>query len=180
MASGARSRPFASGPSVSRAFLWGAFAAVLTALAGCRGGDPVSGPPVYSDEGMWILDTAFTLDDFNYDSAACAEVFPGGSVNVDSVPPDAAAYLRVRSTSCYHARVRVVDSDGDTVGTFETRFAIFNRTEGEKNRAMPGFLAWDGKGDGGSALPAGEYLWRMEFDFGAGRIRKFRTAFTLP
>jgi hypothetical protein len=76
--------------------------------------------------------------------------------------------------------VRVVDSDSDTVRTFETRFAIFNRTEGEKNRAMLGFLAWDGKSDEGKDLPSGEYLWRMEFNFGAGRLRKFRTAFTLP
>jgi hypothetical protein len=181
MASVARFRsPASSLHSVPRAFLGIALAAFLSALAGCAGDDSVSGPPVYRDDGMWVLDTAFTLDEFNYDSAACAEVFPGGSVNVDAVPANAAAYLRVRSTACYHARVRVINADSDTVRTFETRFAIFNRTEGEKNRAMLGFLAWDGKGDGGAALPAGEYLWRMEFDFGAARIRKFRTVFTLP
>ncbi|MDB5048751.1 MAG: hypothetical protein JWO30_1822 [Fibrobacteres bacterium] len=166
-------------PFSTRCLLPAAISAALFIAAGCRGGNPVS-DPVYADDGIWILDSAYTLDEYPFQTAACEEVFPAGSMNVDSVPPEAVAHLRIRATACYHARVRVVDSDSDTVRTFETRFGIFNRSEEEKNRGVVGFLVWDGKDDQGGTAPPGEYLWRMEFDFGSGRIRKFRTVFSVP
>ena len=99
---------------------------------------------------------------------------------MESVPPGSVAFLRLISTACYHLRVRVVGPDSDTVRTLETRFGIFNRSEAEKNRGVVGFVAWDGKDDQGEDVVPGRYLWRMEFDFGSGRIRKFRTDFILP
>jgi hypothetical protein len=147
--------------------------------AGCRGGGTAVGPAP-EEEGIWILDSAFTLDEFPFDSAACAEVYPAGSVNIESVPTGSIADLRVRATACYHAIVRVVGPDSDTVRTFDVRFGIFNRSEGQKNRGVVGFSAWDGKADGGEPAPPGDYLWRMEFDFGAGRFRWFRTMFSVP
>jgi hypothetical protein len=147
--------------------------------SGCKDG-PVPTAPVWNDDGMWIPDTAFTLDEFPFTTAACTEVYPDGSVNIDTVPSNAVAHVRIRATACYALRVRVVDSDSDTVRTFVTRFGIFNRTESEKNRGIVGFAVWDGKDDSGVTVPRGNYLWRMEFDFGAGRIRKFRASFGTP
>ncbi|MEO7426361.1 MAG: hypothetical protein ABI036_14320 [Fibrobacteria bacterium] len=155
------------------------FGATVFFASGCRDGS-VPTEPVWIDDGMWIPDTTFTLDEFPFNTAACGEVYPEGSVNVDSVPWDAVAHVRIRATACYTLRVRVVDSDSDTVRTFVTRFGIFNRTESEKNRGIVGFAAWDGRDDSGAAVPRGNYLWRMEFDFGAGRIRKFRASFDRP
>lgn len=156
-----------------------ALAICLSGLGGCReGGSPTA--PVPAEAGIWILDSAYTLDEFPYQAAACAEVFPEGSYSSESILADAAAHLRLIATACYHARVRVVNADSDTVRTLETRFGIFNRSESEKNRGVVGFLAWDGKDDQGRTAPAGEYLWRMEFDFGLGRIRRFRTVSEMP
>jgi hypothetical protein len=158
------------------AMLAGAGAAGLT---GC-GDKGYSPDPVPVDEGLFITDTNYTLDDYPFDSSDCAEVFPAGSISSDTRDPDAAASLRLISTACYHVRVRVIGAAKDTVRTFDSRFAIFNRTEAEKNRGVVGYLSWDGKDDAGEAVPAGVYLWRMEFDFGSGRIRKFRTDFLVP
>ncbi|HKP95419.1 MAG TPA: hypothetical protein VJ385_06655 [Fibrobacteria bacterium] len=149
------------------------------AITACKDGD-TGIDPVPADDGIWILDSAYTLDEFPFRTAECAEVFPEGSANLESVPPGSVADLRIISTACYRLRVRVVDSDSDTVRTLETRFGIFNRSETEKNRGVVGFVAWDGKDDQGAAVSPGRYLWRMEFDFGSGRIRKFRTDFILP
>ena len=67
------------------------------------------------------------------------------------------------------------------IGAFGINFPmITNRSEAEKNRGVVGFVAWDGKNDQGEDVAPGRYLWRMEFDFGSGRIRKFRTDFILP
>jgi hypothetical protein len=150
--------------------------AAFVGLAGC-GDNGYSPDPVPVDEGIFITDTGYTLDEFPFDSSDCAEVFPAGSISSETRDPDAAASLRLISTACYHARVRVIDAVKDTVRTFDSRFAIFNRTEDEKNRGVVGYLSWDGKDDAGQAVPEGVYLWRMEFDFGAGNIRKFRTDF---
>ena len=161
------------------------FVPALLAGAGAAGlmgcGDKAYSPePAPVEEGLFIADTNYTLDEFPFDSSDCAEVFPAGSISAETRDPDAAASLRLVSTACYHVRVRVIDADRDTVRVFDSRFAIFNRTEGEKNRGVVGHLSWDGKDDSGDAGPAGVYLWRMEFDFGSGHIRKFRTDFLIP
>ncbi len=147
--------------------------------AGCRSGG-ASTEPVYVDDGMLITDSVLTLDEFNFTTAACSKVFPGGSVNVDTVPSNAVAHIRIIATACYALRVSVVSSDSDTVRAFATRFGIFNRSDAEKNRGVVGFVAWNGEDDKGAQVPRGEYLWRMEFDFGAGRIRKLRARFEIP
>jgi hypothetical protein len=141
--------------------------------------DPVSPPPV-EDPGLWILDSAYTLDEFPYRADACAEVFPPGSASADSVPAGSAASLRLIVTSCYALTVRVIDADSDTVRSFSTRFAIFNRTEEEKNRGVTSFAAWDGRDGTGKELGPGRYLWRMEFDFGLGRLRRYRADILIP
>lgn len=148
-------------------------------LAGCDRRDPVSAPPGESP-GPWILDSAYTIDEFPYGDSACAEVFPPGSSLVDSVPPGSAAVLRIKTTACYALTVRVVNHDSDTVRTFGVRFAIFNRSEDEKNRGVTSYVAWDGKDGRGNDLGPGRYLWRMEFDFGKGRIRRFRADIQVP
>lgn len=145
-------------------------------LAGC-GDKGYSSDPAPVDEGLFITDSNYTLDEFPFDSLDCAEVFPAGSVSSETRDPDAAASLRIISTACYHVRVRVLNDAEDTVRTFDSRFAIFNRTEAEKNRGVVGYISWDGKDEAGDAVPEGVYLWRMEFDFGSGNIRNFRTDF---
>lgn len=154
-----------------------AFAA-LYALCACDQ-DPAS--PSYADSpGPWILDSVYTVDEFPYDAEACAEVFPPGSASADSLPAGSVAWIRLVTTSCYALTVRVVDSDSDTVRTFSTRFAIFNRSEGEKNRGVSSYIGWDGKDDQGEPLGAGRYLWHMDFDFGLGRWRRFRADILVP
>lgn len=153
-------------------------AACLLACA-CGGGESVSGPPAVG-EGQWILDNERTIDEFPFSEAACLETFPPGSALIDSIPPGSAAFVRIVSTACYHVTVRVENGDGDTVAAFESRFGIFNRTDEEKNRGVPGFVAWDGLDSAGVRVPDGRYLWRMEFDFGSERIRKFRADIVLP
>lgn len=152
---------------------------LLAALLGC--GDRSTSPnPRLSDEGLWIIDSGQTLAEFPYRATACAEVFPSGFANSDSLPSGTVAAVRIVSTACYHVRVFVVDSAQDTLRTFASRFGILNRTDEEKNRGVVGFVAWNGKDDQGRTVAAGRYLWRMEFDFGAGRIRKFRADIILP
>ncbi len=148
-------------------------------LCACLGDDPAS-PPKGPDPGPWILDSVYTLDEFPYRSDACAEVFPAGSSSADSAAPGSAAVLRLRTTACYALQVRVVDSDSDTVRSFSTRFALFNRSEDEKNRGVTSFAAWDGKDGEGKSLGPGRYLWRMEFDFGLGRHRRYRADIWVP
>ena len=151
----------------------------LLALAGCKdAGSPTKPDPV--EEGLFVADTSFTIDAFNFDSLACAEVFPAGSTSSEAPAGNAVAHLRVISTSCYHVHVAVIDTARDTVRTFESRFAIFNRSDSEKNRGVVGSLSWDGKDDKGAAVPKGAYRWRMEFDFGAKRALIFRTDFLVP
>jgi hypothetical protein len=157
--------------------VWAALIALIS-LCACGQDDPVS-PPV-EDPGLWILDSAYTLDEFPYRSDACAEVFPPGSASADSAPAGSAASLRLIVTSCYALTVRVVDADSDTVRSFSTRFAIFNRTEDEKNRGVASFAAWDGLDDHGVRAAPGRYLWRMEFDFGLGRVRRYRADIHVP
>lgn len=152
---------------------------ILSALCACEVDNSVVPPPT-EPAGPWILDTVYTLDEFLYRADACAEVFPPGSVSSDTAPLGSAASLRIVTTACYALTVRVVDADSDTVRTFSTRFTIFNRSEGEKNRGVSSYVAWDGRDDGGKALGPGRYLWHMDFDFGLGRLRRFRADILVP
>jgi hypothetical protein len=156
--------------NISRAAV---YAWAFLCLCACDPDNPAS-PAPGEDPGLWILDSVYTLDAFPYRADACAEVFPTGSASADSVPAGSAASLRLIVTSCYALTVRVIDSDSDTVRSFSTRFAIFNRTEEEKNRGVTSFAAWDGRDDEGNRLGPGRYLWRMDFDFGLGRMRRYR------
>lgn len=158
---------------------WTSKSAALALLSACMGEDPAS-PPEVPDPGPWILDSTYTLDEFPFRTDACAEVFPAGSASADSAPPGSAASLRLRSTACYALTVRVVDSDSDTVRTFSSRFALFNRSEDEKNRGVVSYASWDGKDGAGNPLGSGRYLWRMEFDFGLGRLRRYRADIWIP
>ena len=162
-----------------RPFHAGASALTLAVLMGGCGGEKAAGPPP-ADEGIWISDTAFALDEIPFSTSACAEVFPAGSTSVDSVPDGSVAHVRVRSRSCYAVRLKVISPDSDTVRVIDQRFGIFFRNDEDKNRAQVGFLSWDGKDDGGRPVAPGEYLWRMEFDFGEGRTGIFGAAFTVP
>jgi len=157
----------------------GFFLTVLSALCAC-GVDNSVIPSPGENAGPWILDTVATIDPFPYSAEACAEVFPSGSVSSDTLPAGSAAALRITTTACYALTVRVVDADSDTVRTFSTRFSLFNRSEGEKNRGVSSYVAWDGKDDSGSELGPGRYLWHMDFDFGLGRLRRFRADILVP
>jgi hypothetical protein len=154
-------------------------ACIALALNACLSGDAAS-PQPGEDPGLWILDSVYTLDEFPYRADACAEVFPPGSASADSVPAGSVADLRLIVTSCYALTVRVIGADSDTVRSFATRFAIFNRTEGEKNRGVTSYAAWDGMDDRGNRLGPGRYLWRMEIDFGLGRLRRYRADILIP
>ena len=160
-----------------------AFLALIIPLfaVSCNGGSPVS-PPDPGDEGAWILDFERTIDDFPFSESACREASQTGSAAnaADTVPEDAVAAVRIISTACYLARVHVENPAGDTVRFFASRFEILHRTDQEKNRGAVGFVAWDGKDDEGNKVPDGRYLWRMEFDFGSGRLRKFRADIPMP
>lgn len=151
----------------------------LTACLSACDGDPAS-PYSGDPPGPWILDTTATLDEFPFSAAACAEVFPAGSASADTMPAGSAAAIRITTTSCYSLTVRVVNADSDTVRTFSTRFSIFNRTEGEKNRGVSSYVAWDGKDDQGKLVGPGRFLWRMDFDFGLGRFRRYRGDIIVP
>lgn len=148
-------------------------------FAACEGSALVS-PPDPEGEGAWILDFERTIDDFSFSESACAGMPLRGNPAADSVPDDAAAAVRIISTACYLARVHVENPAGDTVRFFESRFEILHRTDEEKNRGAVGFIVWDGRDESGTRVPDGRYLWRMEFDFGAGRLRKFRADIPLP
>lgn len=147
-------------------------------FSACDAHDPTS--PVGEPPGPWILDTVQTLDEFPYSAEACAEVFPAGSSSADTLPADSPAWIRIVTTSCYALTVRVVDADSDTVRTFSTRFSIFNRSEGEKNRGVSSYVAWDGKDDQGKPVGPGRFLWHMDFDFGLGRLRRYRGDILVP
>jgi hypothetical protein len=152
---------------------------VWALLCACGGRDPAS--PSYGEgPGPWIPDTVFTQDQYPYTAEACAEVFPPGSASADTLPGGSVAFIRIITTACYSLTVRVVGADSDTVRTFSTRFAIFNRSEGEKNRGVSSYAAWDGKDDSGKPTGPGRYLWRMEFDFGLGRLRRYRADIMIP
>ena len=66
------------------------------------------------------------------------------------------------------------DSAGALVRGFDQYFKIFNRNDGDKDRGEPGYVTWDGLDDAGKAVPRLRYLWKMEFDYGAGNVLRRR------
>src|SRR3954465_12190809 len=119
---------FQAGVSAGSAFA-AACLALGVFLCACDRHDPTY-PSAEESPGPWILDSIATVDVFPYGADACAEVFPPGSASSDTLPAGWVAWIRLATTACYSLMVRVVDADSDTVRTFSTRFAIFNRSEG--------------------------------------------------
>lgn len=144
--------------------------ALALAAAGCGGGEEPDPP----DEGQLLVDSAVVIDLFGFSRAACDEVLPDSFANADSLSPGTAARLVVTSIACYAASIRIEDSLGAPVRAFERYFDIPGRQDGDKERGVIGYLAWDGKDAAGAAVPPGAYLWRIEFRFGAGRSVRFR------
>ncbi len=153
-------------PSVYFAMLLG------LCLWACRE-NPIS-TPLVPDEGLLILDSGYVIDAFPFDSAACVETNAGGFAGADSIPAGTLALVKVVSTACYHVHVKVEDSASRTVRSFDRQFLISGRHDGDKNRGVEGYIPWDGRDDLGRLVPTARYLWRMEFDFGGGHLRKVR------
>jgi hypothetical protein len=141
-------------------------------LWACRE-NPIS-TPLVPDEGLLILDSGYVIDAFPFDSAACVETNAGGFAAADSIPAGTLALVKVVSTACYRVHVKVEDSTSRTVRSFDRQFFIVGRHNGDKNRGVEGYIAWDGRDDLGQSVPIARYLWRMEFDFGGGHLRKVR------
>lgn len=145
---------------------------LIIMLGGCSKDVP-TGPKIV-DEGYLIVDNSWVIETYNYDSAACREVLASGSADAGTIPASSIAMVQIIATSCYMVRIQVEDSASRRVRTFEQQFAILNRQQGDKNRGVEGFLSWDGKDDSGQAVPRTRYLWRLEFDFGKGRLLRAR------
>ncbi|GEM_PF-2488528 len=146
-------------------------AAMVAGLDACK--EDAATSPIVPDDGLLVVDSSYVVD-FPYASAACSEVLPAGFVNSDSIPYGTVASVSVVSPACYHVQVRVQAADSQFIRTFDRYFAIYGRRDGDKNRGVEGFITWDGKDDSGRTVPRSRYLWRMQFDFGAGIIRKVR------
>lgn len=140
---------------------------VIFACVEEAGNGPVS-------EGQLLVDSAVVIDQFHFSRAACDEVLPDAFANSDSVPAGTAASLAVTSIACYAVGVRVEDSLGRQVRSFERYFDIPGRQDGDKERGALGHIPWDGRDQAGDPVPKGAYLWRMDFRFGAGRSIRFR------
>lgn len=145
-----------------------AVAAALSACDGGRAAEPVR------NEGSLIVDSLLVLDRYSYGAAACDEVAPEGAGGFGELPDSAAAYMLVISTACYAVSVSIEDTLGVEVDTLRRSFRIRGRQEGDKDRGAEGWIVWDGLDRSGEPLPAAPYLWRMEFDFGEGRIQRYR------
>jgi hypothetical protein len=144
--------------------------AIAIAAAGCDQGDEPE-PPF---EGQLLVDSAVVIDWFHFSRAACDEVLPDAFANADTLPPASATRLVVNSIACYAVSARIEDSLGAPVRILEWYFDIPGRMDGDKERGVIGYLAWDGKDEAGRAMPPGAYLWRLEFRFGAGQSVRFR------
>jgi hypothetical protein len=125
------------------------------------------------EEGTRFADSNIVLDAVNYSGDGCAEVLPAGFANVDSVPQGSVAVVTVISTACYAAHIEIVDTGGAAVRSLDRYFKIYGRQDGDKNRGMPGYLAWDGLDSADAPVAKGKYRWRIRFDFGGGRVFKY-------
>ncbi len=148
------------------------FYAAVLALVACSDNTDTISQPV--EEGRLILDSVLVLDQFNFDSAACAEVLPTAFINSDTVPPGTLVRILVRSTACYSVHISIEDSAGKVVRQMDRYFKIYNRKNGDKNIAVAGYLPWDGLDDSDQPLPLKRYLWRMNFNFGHENRLKYR------
>lgn len=144
--------------------------ALALATSGCGDGEEADPP----DEGQLLVDSSVVIDWFPFSRAACDEVLPDVFDGIDSVPAGTVARLAVNSIACYAASIRIEDSLGVPVRSLERYFDIPGRVDGDKERGVVGYLAWDGKDAAGAPVPPGAYLWKIEFRFGAGRSVRFR------
>lgn len=149
---------------------------MLTALMACESS---RGTAPDRSEGSLIVDSLLVLDRYSYSGASCEEVAPAGTDAVGTLPEGAAAHMLVISTACYAVSVRIEDTSGAEVDTLSRRFRIHGRQDGDKDRGVEGWIAWDGLDLSGAPLPSAPYLWRMEFDFGGGRIHRYRADIVL-
>jgi hypothetical protein len=168
------SRPGGSARPLARPVF--AAMAALIALIACDGGQ---GTAPDRHEGSLIVDSLLVLDRYSYTGAACDEVAPAGTDDIGALPDESAAHLLVVSTACYSVSVRIEDTLGVEVDTLSRRFRIHGRQDGDKDRGVEGWIAWDGLDRSGDPLPPAPYLWRMEFDFGGGRILRYRADIVL-
>lgn len=145
--------------------------ALLGAASGCGPDDP---SPGLVDEGQLLVDSAVVIDRFGFSRAACDEVLAGRPADAGTVPAGSATRLAVTSIACWRASVKVEDSTGKAVAAFTRRFDIPGRQDGDKERGVVGYLAWDGKDAEGGPVPRGAYLWRIDFFFGSGQSIRFR------
>ncbi len=150
--------------------------AILPWLSACGGGTTGADP---DDEGQLLVDGYVTIDDFHFSRAACDEVLPDRFPAIDTIPAGTAASLEVTAIACYAVDVRVEDTLGREVAAFRRFFDIPGREDGDKERGVIGYVAWDGRDAAGNPVPAGPYLWRLDFRFGEGRSVKFRAAMRL-
>jgi hypothetical protein len=146
--------------------------AITLAITACEKKSVVA--PIIPDDRLLIVDSAYVVDIFPFDSSACVEVLSSSLANADSIPTGTVALVKVVSTSCYRVHVTVVDSLEKLVRVFDRQFGIFNRKNEDKNRGVEGYITWDGKDGNGQAVPIKRYAWLMDFNFGAGHTRKVR------
>jgi hypothetical protein len=153
-------------------------------LAGCSlfavsgdGDGEVEDP--YANAGALITDSAVVIDDFHFSEAACAELVPGGFANMPKPDSGQGIALLVNSIACWKADVKVVDSNNAVVDSFTQAFGIFGQRDGEKERGHVGYLVWK-PGNHGVTVWPGTYLFRIRFDFGAGRKLALRALVPWP
>ena len=157
---------------MKRALTWGWLPAVWVLLA-C---DPDTTAP--DNQGYLTVDSNLVVDRVLFNSDDCKEVLPDSFKNIDSLPAGTAARVFVVATACYAAHVAVEDSTGKLVRSMDQYFEVYS-VDGDKNRGMPGWLAWDGRDDQGRFVPKGDYLWRIQMRFGRGMVLKYRAAIVL-
>lgn len=176
MSGGFRPRKPAIRPST---FLPSLAPALLSAMLGLAGlaactRDSATEPWPPRDEGQLLVDGYVTIDKFHFSRAACDEVLQEASADTRAIPAGTRAVLEVTSIACYAVDVRVEDTLGREVAAFQRYFDIPLRQDGDKEDGVLGFIAWDGRDKSGTPVPAGRYLWRLDFRFGEDRSVKFR------
>lgn len=126
--------------------------------------------------GALITDSSVVIDDFYFSEAVCAEFVQsadsngsdGGFANEPKPDSGTGIALIVTSIACWKAQVIVFDSNEVAIDSFAQTFGIFGQRDGDKERGHVGYLTW--KPSERNLNPAaGNYLWRIRFDFGLNR-----------
>lgn len=147
---------------------------IALALGFCLGACTSGSPTDPGGQGFLTVDSSLVIDDLPFFNAACNEVVPAGVPNSDTLFPGDSLRVRVTSTACYYVYISIEDSTGREVRSLDRYFRIYGRLDGEKDRGVVGYLGWDARDAASVPLPPGRYLWKMEFDFGGGRKKRFR------